>query len=78
MQPGQKSNASAMSSRITKEARSSAPVGVLLMTTKVFPLNAYTNEAAARKTFALYRKCRDVYLRCYARGYGVARLTVAA
>ena len=39
---------------------------------------AYTNEAAARKTFALYRKCRDVYLRCYARGYGVARLTVAA
>lgn len=39
---------------------------------------AYTNEASAKKTFALYRKCRDVYLRCYARGIGVARLTVAA
>ena len=39
---------------------------------------AYTDEAGARKTFALYRKCRDVYLRCFARGIGVARLTVAA
>ena len=39
---------------------------------------AYTDEAGARKTFALYRKCRDVYLRCFAQGIGVARLTVAA
>lgn len=38
----------------------------------------YYNEEEARRTFALYRKCRDVYLRCYRRGFDVARLTVAA
>lgn len=38
----------------------------------------YYNEEQARRTFALYRKCRDVYLDCYQRGFGVARLTVAA
>lgn len=37
----------------------------------------YYNEEEARRTFALYRKCRDVYLQCYRRGFGVARLTVA-
>ena len=39
---------------------------------------AYTDADGAKKTFALYRKCRDVYLRCFARGIGVSRLTVAA
>ena len=40
---------------------------------------AYTNEEQARRTFALYRKCRMVYLACYHnKGYGVTRLTVAA
>lgn len=39
---------------------------------------AYSNEAQARRVFALYEKCRSVYLRCYRRGFGVARLTVAA
>lgn len=40
---------------------------------------AYGNEAQARRTFALYRKCREVYLTCYRqKGYGVSRLTVAA
>ena len=38
---------------------------------------AYTDPESALKTFALYRKCRDVYLRCFARGIGVNRLTVA-
>lgn len=38
----------------------------------------YSNEDEARRRFALYRKCRDVYLRCYRRGFGVTRLTVAA
>ena len=39
---------------------------------------AYSNEAEAEKRFALYRKCRDVYLNCYRRGFGVMRLTIAA
>ena len=39
---------------------------------------AYSNEAQARRVFALYEKCRNVYLSCYRRGFGVARLTVAA
>lgn len=39
---------------------------------------AYSNEAQARRVFALYEKCRNVYLRCYQQGFGVARLTVAA
>ena len=34
--------------------------------------------AQARRVFALYEKCRNVYLSCYRRGFGVARLTVAA
>ena len=39
---------------------------------------AYSNAEAAEKTFALYRKCREVYLNCYGKGFDVARLTVAA
>ena len=39
---------------------------------------AYSNADEARRRFALYRKCREVYLRCYRKGFGVARLTVAA
>ena len=39
---------------------------------------AYSNIDEARRLFALYRKCRDVYMACYQRGFGVARLTVAA
>lgn len=39
---------------------------------------AYSNEADAQKRFTLYRKCRDVYLNCYRRGFGVTRLAVAA
>ena len=40
---------------------------------------AYTDEEKAERTFALYRKCRLVYLNCYHnKGYGVTRLTVAA
>ena len=40
---------------------------------------AYANEEQAQRTFALYRKCRMVYLACYHnKGYGVTRLTVAA
>ena len=38
----------------------------------------YEDEADAKRTFALYRKCRDVYLSYYHRGFDVARLTVAA
>lgn len=39
---------------------------------------AYSNIDEAQRLFALYRKCRDVYMACYQRGFGVARLTVAA
>ena len=39
---------------------------------------AYSNADEAQRRFALYRKCREVYLRCYRKGFGVARLTVAA
>lgn len=39
---------------------------------------AYSNEAQALRIFALYEKCRSVYLSCYRRGIGVTRLTVAA
>lgn len=39
---------------------------------------AYSNAADAQKRFMLYRKCRDVYLNCYRRGFGVSRLAVAA
>lgn len=38
----------------------------------------YSNVEQAQRLFALYRKCRDVYLRCYARGFSVSRLTIAA
>ena len=38
----------------------------------------YSNEAEALRIFALYTKCREVYLKCYRRGFGVERLTVAA
>lgn len=38
---------------------------------------AYGNAEAARKKFALYKKCQKVYLDCYRRGFDVARLTVA-
>lgn len=39
---------------------------------------AYSNADEAQRRFALYRKCSEVYLRCYRKGFGVARLTVAA
>lgn len=37
----------------------------------------YGNEDAARRTFAKYKKCTDVYLRCLAEGRGLEKLTVA-
>ena len=37
---------------------------------------AYTNQCEAQRTFALYKKCRDVYGRCYARGFPLSKLTV--
>lgn len=36
----------------------------------------YTNECEARRTFARYKKCHDVYSRCYANGFPLQRLTV--
>lgn len=39
---------------------------------------AYSNEQEARRIFALYHKCRKVYLACYHQGFDVLRLTVAA
>ena len=39
---------------------------------------AYSNIDEAQRLFALYRKCRDVYMACYQRGFDVSRLTVAA
>ena len=39
---------------------------------------AYSNAEDAVRRFALYRKCRDVYLNCYRHGFGITRLTVAA
>ncbi len=39
---------------------------------------AYSNVAEAQRLFALYRKCTEVYLSCYARGFSVSRLTIAA
>lgn len=38
----------------------------------------YSNADSARRAFALYRKCREVYIACYRRGLSIARLTVAA
>ena len=38
----------------------------------------YCNADSARRIFALYRKCRDVYIACYRRGLSISRLTVAA
>ena len=37
----------------------------------------YGNEAEARKTFAKFKKCTDVYSRLQAKGTSVVRLTVA-
>lgn len=37
----------------------------------------YGDEEKARKTFAKYKKCTDVYCRCYAQGRSIERLTVA-
>ena len=37
----------------------------------------YSNEAEARKTFAKFKKCTDVYSRLQAKGTSVVRLTVA-
>lgn len=37
---------------------------------------AYTNECEAQKTFALYKKCKDVYTRLFAQGYPLTKLTV--
>ena len=42
------------------------------------PWKAYGNKEEALRLFALYRKCRDVYLSCYRRGFGMNKLTVAA
>lgn len=39
---------------------------------------AYTDEEQAMRRFSLHRKCREVYADCWRRGFGVARLTVAA
>lgn len=39
---------------------------------------AYSDEENARRRFALYDKCREIYLKCYRNGYDVKRLTVAA
>lgn len=39
---------------------------------------AYGDPEAACARFASYRKCTDVYLRCYRNGFSPARLTVAA
>jgi len=38
---------------------------------------AYENEQAAKRTFAKYRKCTQIYCKKYAGGTGVDRLTVA-
>lgn len=38
----------------------------------------YNNPAAAQRTFALYRKCREVYMACYRRGLSIERLAVSA
>ena len=37
----------------------------------------YSNEAAAKKTFARYRKCTEVYMRRWTEGYSLNKLTVA-
>lgn len=39
---------------------------------------SYGDPEAARARFASYRKCTDVYLRCYRNGFTPSRLTVAA
>lgn len=39
---------------------------------------AYGDPEAARARFASYRRCTDIYLRCYRNGFTPARLTVAA
>ena len=38
----------------------------------------YCDECACRKTFAKYKKCRDVYVRLWQQGRSVLQLTVAA
>ena len=38
----------------------------------------YVNECEAIRTFARYRKCKDVYQRLYREGRSVLQLTVAA
>lgn len=38
---------------------------------------AYSNEQAAKKTFAKYKKCTQIYCKKYAEGTGIDRLTVA-
>ena len=39
---------------------------------------AYSDPISAQRTFALYRKCRKVYMACYRRGLSISRLAVAA
>jgi len=39
---------------------------------------AYSDPETARRRFALYEKCRQIYLKCYKDGMDVMRLTVAA
>lgn len=41
------------------------------------PWKVYGDEAAAQKTFALYRKCTDIYCAQHAKGKPIERLTVA-
>ena len=38
----------------------------------------YCDECACQKTFAKYKKCRDVYVRLWQQGRSVLQLTVAA
>lgn len=37
----------------------------------------YENEETAKKTFAMYRKCTEIYCRQYSKGANIERLTVA-
>lgn len=38
----------------------------------------YSDRCRAEQCFARYHKCRAVYLKCYAKGHSLLRLTVAA
>lgn len=38
----------------------------------------YTDECSAKKIFAKYQKCRDIYTKKYAEGFDILKLTVAS